>query len=139
MGIDTTRERRRDHRLYVPATAVLFVEGVEIGQYAVDNLSPGGALLTGDMSFERGESVQLLLQMDGGDETVQLDARVVRTHLVSGPGSAIAVAFELASAGVEDALREALVEAPVELPERVTPELWDIDDPDIVAIIPQPN
>jgi hypothetical protein len=140
MAIDPSWERRREHRLTVPATAVLFLEGVELGQFAVDNLSPAGALFTGDLGVARGERVSVLLTIPEASP-LELDARVARSSRL-GATFALGVEFEHWSAFTEDALRELIVGAKTasELPPTSPglPELWEMDDPELIEVVPPP-
>ena len=140
MTIDATRERRKDSRLEVPATAYVWLEGYELGPYAVDNLSPGGALLTGEISPATGDVIQVLLVLPS-QPALELDARVVRRERLPGEGARLAVRFEHWSASTEDALREALFGATSVAPDeerRSLPPFFDVTDPDLVPIVPPP-
>ncbi len=142
MTIETRRERRKEGRLELPATAYVWLEGYELGPYAVDNLSVGGALLTGDMTASLGDLVQVLLVLPG-EEALELDARVMRVDAKIGSTVQMGVAFEHWSASAEDALREALYGA-TSLADRDAdreslPPFFESDDPDFVKIIPPPR
>ena len=130
-------DRRGEPRLGAPASAVLLVAGEEVGRYAVDNLSIDGALITGEVALRRGERIQLLLQV-GRAHPIEVDARVVHRQSTPAHDCALGVTFEHTSAATEDSLREALLGSPVDVPGELLPELWDVDDPDIVALVPPP-
>lgn len=130
-------ERRKHPRMQVPARAVLLCDGVEIGQYAVDNLSPGGALLTGEVAPSRGELLQILLEVDGRSAPIEVDAMVVRNSRRDSSDDSIAVRFEHWSSATEDAIREALYGAPGTRPEIRMPELCY--DEDFIEIVPPPR
>lgn len=138
--IDTTRERRREARLEVPSSAILFLEGIELGMYAVDNLSPHGALLTGDVAALQGDMVTVLLFLEGRPP-VEVDGRIVRLDRSVGSVVRMGVAFDHWSAATEDALRETLygvtsISADEDL---AMPRIDDVEDPDIVPLIPEPT
>jgi hypothetical protein len=142
MTIDTRRERRKEGRLELPATAYVWLEGYELGPYAVDNLSVAGALLTGEMTAALGDLVQILLVLPGED-ALELDARVVRVEDNAGSMVQMGIAFEHWSATAEDALREALYGATSvgerEAERESLPPFFESDDPDFVKIVPPPR
>jgi len=137
--IDSSRERRRDARLAVPSTAILFLEGIELGMYAVDNLSPGGALLTGDVAALQGDMVTVLLILEGRPP-VEVDGEIVRLDRSVGSVVRMGIAFDHWSAATEDALRETLYGVTSFASEEgVTfPRLDDVDDPDVIPFFPEP-
>ena len=143
MKMDWTRERRRNHRFSISATAVLFLEGVELGQFAVDNLSVTGALFTGEIGAPRGDRVVALLSISGYP-SIEVDARIVRVSRSQGVVR-MAVELEHWSAATEDVLREALLgahsasEMPPPPHDVALPEAWEMDDPDLIEIIPPPR
>ncbi len=136
--IDPSWERRKEHRLAVPATAVLFLEGVELGQFAVDNLSTSGGLFTGDIGLSRGDSISVLLTVPG-HHPVDVDATVMRASRI-GVSVKLGVRFEHWSSSTEDMLRELLLGTSDGLPETppTLPELWEMDDPDLIEVVPMP-
>ena len=139
MRFDPTRERRREHRLDLAATAVVFLEGVELGEFAVDNLSLAGALLTGDIGAAPDDPLTVMLTVDG-QETIEIDARVVRVAR-SGGCTQLGVGFEHASWVSEDALRAVLLGGhdraePWSGPELEIPSSWELDDTDLDDILP---
>lgn len=133
------RERRRNTRRRVPSTAVLFLEGIELGMYGVDNLSPGGALLTGDIAALQGDMVTVLLVLDGRPP-IEVDGLIVRLDRSVGSTVRMGVAFEHSSSATEDALSETLygVSAIPDREDLAFPRLDDIGDPDIIPVVPEP-
>lgn len=140
MRIDPKRERRREHRVVVSASAVLFLEGVELGEFAVDNLSVWGALFTGDIGAAPDDRLTALLTISGLP-AIEVDARVVRVRRSQGCVK-MAVELEHWSSFSEDALREALLGArsKSEMPPVAPhlPEPWEMDDPDLIEVVPPP-
>lgn len=137
--IDSTQERRRNERLRVRSTAVLLLEGIELGSYAVDNLSPGGALLTGDISALQDDQVTVLLLIHGRP-SIEVDGRIMRLDRSVGSTIRMGVAFEHASSATEDALWELLYgeSAISEDPQTALPTFDDIGDPDMIPLVPEP-
>lgn len=101
------RDRRKHRRAAVNATAVLLDEGVELGHYLVQNLSAGGALLTGDDGPELGSLLTVLLEIEG-QTPFELAGHVIRRKERLGQLSAIAVAFEHESGYTEDLILSAM-------------------------------
>ncbi|MBW2460671.1 MAG: PilZ domain-containing protein, partial [Deltaproteobacteria bacterium] len=127
---DSERERRRNTRRMVPSTAVLFLEGIELGMYGVDNLSPAGALLTGDIAALQGDMVTVLLVLDGR-RPVEVDGLIVRLDRSVGSTVRMGIAFEHSSSATEDALSETLygVSAIPDREDLAFPRLEDVGDP----------
>jgi len=138
MRFDPTRERRRAHRLDVAATAVVFLEGVELGEFAVDNLSLAGALLTGDMGAAVDDPLTVMLTVDG-QETIELEARVVRVARSRGCTN-LGVVFDHESWVTEDSLRAVLMgghdRAEPWAADLEIPSTWEIDESDLDDILP---
>jgi len=136
---DSTQERRRSTRRRVQSTAVLFLEGIELGMYGVDNLSPGGALLTGDVAALQGDMVTVLLILDG-QRPVEMDGMIVRLDRSVGSTVRMGVAFEHSSSATEDAISETLygISAVPDREDLAFPHLEDLGDPDIIPVVPEP-
>jgi len=104
-------DNRRSHeRVSVPTTAVLFQGEAAVGRYVVQNVSAGGALLTGRRTVGPQADVRLLLPLVG-DEPMVLGARIKRRAQALNGLVAVAVAFEHESALSETAFREAVLHA----------------------------
>jgi hypothetical protein len=123
--------------LAVPASAVLFLEGIELGMYGVDNLSPGGAMVTGDVAAARGERLTAMLLFTNRPP-IEVDAHVTRLDRSVGSLVRMGLRFDHWSAATEDALRDALYGSTSIRPDRIElDEMWD--DPDLVPIVPEPR
>jgi hypothetical protein len=105
----------------------------------VDNLSPSGALLTGDVAALQGDVVTVLLLLDGRPP-VEVDGEIVRLDRSVGSLVRMGVHFDHASAATEDALRETLygVTSIAVDHDLTLPQFDDIDDPDLVPLVPEP-
>jgi len=111
MTIDARRERRHHNRLSLPASAILFLDGVELGHYIVQDLCAGGALLTGSVATTmKGDVVQVLLHLPG-QPPLEIDACVRRMVDTVGHMVAVGIEFEHEDAFTEDAIQEALLGA----------------------------
>lgn len=93
------RERRRWPRAEVPAIAHLIRRERWLGNYAVDDLSAGGAALIGAPRLEAGDEVDVILHVYG-ETPVALSARVARAPA----GGTVALAFSRASPQLEERL-----------------------------------
>ncbi|MBX3269110.1 MAG: PilZ domain-containing protein [Sandaracinaceae bacterium] len=97
---------RRDH-VDLSATATLLQRGEAVGRFTVQNLSAGGALLTGGHDVARAAPLRLLLELPGG-ETLAVGAHV-RRRARAGDTVALAVAFRHLDPGSEDRIQDAVV------------------------------
>src|SRR5690606_4544460 len=100
-------ERRRFARINLGATATLLQRGGQVGRFTVQNLSAGGALLTGASDVARSAPLRVLLELPDG-EALTLGARVLRRAKAGGL-VALAVAFRHISAASEDRIQDALL------------------------------
>lgn len=106
MAIVSTRAGNRDSGII--ATAIVFHRDRPVGRYVVQDLSAGGALLTGSGAVKPGARVRVLLSFPDCD-LVSLDARVQRAGVEPGGIASIEVAFRHRSDATEDLIqREAL-------------------------------
>lgn len=105
---DGQAERRRFARIDLPATAMLLQRGGQVGRFTVQNLSAGGALLTGACDVLRSAPLRVLLELPTG-EAVAVGAHV-RRRARTGDMVALAVAFRHISAASEDRIQDALLE-----------------------------
>lgn len=101
-------DRRRFARVDVPATATLLQRGGSVGRFTVQNLSAGGALLTGGHDVRTSAPLRVLLELPGR-EPLTLGAHVKR-RAVDGDLVALAVAFRHITESSEDRIQDALLE-----------------------------
>lgn len=117
-------ERRRHQRVNLPARAWMLHRQERIGKFTVNDLSAGGAVLTGGHSVPRGERVRVLLEIPGCDP-MHLDALVVRSVHAFSDVSALAVAFRHRGADTQDVIQDAVLGA---LLRSQRPDVLLIDD-----------
>lgn len=104
------RDRRDHHRVDLDGRALLFQRGDRIGQYAVENLSAGGVLVSGEGDLRPGHLVHVLIDLATGEQTMSLTGSVRRVR--DGDGAlGIAIAFPSLSADQEDAIQDAVLRA----------------------------
>lgn len=101
-------ERRSHSRGDLPITAVLFKRNATLGRFVVQNLSAGGALLTGQHDVDVDERVRVVLPLPGREPLV-LSGRVVRRASAPNQLCVLGVEFEHRSPRTEDEIQEALV------------------------------
>ena len=103
-------DRRSSHRVDLDGRAVLFQRGDHVGQYTLENISAGGAMVSGDRDLRPGHLVHLLIDLERGEETMSLTGSVrrVRDH---NDGVGLAIAFPVLSADQEDAIHNAVLRA----------------------------
>lgn len=102
---------RRDHpRVDLGGRAVLFQRGDPVGQYALENLSAGGVLVSGEGDLRAGHLVHLLIDLASGDPTMSLTGSVRRVR-DDKDGDGMAIAFPSLSADQEDAIQNAVLRA----------------------------
>ncbi len=101
-----THERRRSPRAVVLGTATVLTDAGPKGPYILENLSAGGALLSGAEGFAVGTSVRLLLRLSGA--TYRLEGVVVRQHPLGGRET-LAIAFQRTPAPVEQTIHGLVV------------------------------
>jgi hypothetical protein len=101
-------ERRAHPRVSFQATARLFTESRIIGDYAVRDLSVGGALLHGTVAPAVGEVIGVWIASTQLG-AVRLAAEVVRALPVSGGGIAVGIAFRNPPTKIEAMIQEAVL------------------------------
>ncbi len=95
-------------RVDVPVTALLLQRGGAVGRFTVQNLSAGGAILTGAHDVRRSAPLRVLLEMPSG-EALSVGAHV-RRRAITGGLVALAVAFRHISEASEDRIQDAMLE-----------------------------
>jgi hypothetical protein len=104
------RERRDHHRVDLDGRAVLFQRGDPVGQYALENLSAGGVMVSGDGELRPGHLVHVLIDLTTGEQTISLTGSIRRVR-DGANGSGVAIAFPSLSADQEDAIQDAVLRA----------------------------
>ena len=114
------RDRRSNHRVDLDGRAVLFQRGDRVGQYTLENISAGGALIYGSRDLRPGHLVHLLIDLATGGETMSLTGSVRRVRdQLNGSGNGrgnrngvgLAISFPVMSADQEDAIHDAVLRA----------------------------
>jgi len=90
--------------------ALLFQRGDRVGQYTLENISAGGAMVSGDRDLRPGHLVHLLIDLAAGEETMSLTGSVRRVRDKNN-GVALAIAFPILSPDEEDAIHDAVLRA----------------------------
>jgi hypothetical protein len=90
--------------------ALLFQRGDRVGQYTLENISAGGAMVSGGRDLRPGHLVHLLIDLATGEETMSLTGSVRRVHDKNN-GVALAIAFPILSPDEEDAIHDAVLRA----------------------------
>lgn len=104
------RERRDHHRVDLNGRAVLFHRGDPVGQYALENLSAGGVMVSGEGDLRPGHLVHVLIDLSAGEQTMSLTGSIRRVRGGTN-GSGVAIAFPSLSADQEDAIQDAVLRA----------------------------
>ena len=104
------RDRRLDPRVDLGGRAVLFSRGDPIGRYKLENVSAGGALISGDRELRPGHLVHALMDLATGEAPMSMTAAVRRVRDVS-HGVGMALTFPVLSADQEDAIHDAVLRA----------------------------
>jgi len=136
LGMENTprTERRRYSRAngraatdQLPLTAVLFRRDAALGRFTVQNLSAGGALLTGRRDVAVDERVRVLLPLPGRAPLV-VDGKIARRATAGSDLVVLAVQFRHRSPSSEDAIQEALVRELSRRAELETPSVLVVQD-----------
>lgn len=104
------QDRRSSHRVDLDGRAVLFQRGHHVGQFRLENISAGGALVSGERELRPGHLVHLLIDFETGEETMSLTGSVRRVR-DGNNGVGLAIAFPILSADQEDAIHDAVLRA----------------------------
>lgn len=122
-------ERRLFARARVVATATVWVRGLCKGSYIVENLSWGGAYLSGGPAIRAGEDVKVVIELEKGPAEVR--ARVLRSEAQVRDAS-LALRFEEPSRRARDAIGAAVADALARAAEdssvRAEPTVLVVDD-----------
>lgn len=114
------RDRRSNHRVDLDGRAVLFQRGDHVGQYTLENISAGGALISGTCDARPGHLVHLLIDLAPGVETMSLTGSIRRVREQgnengsedsNGRRVGLAISFPVLSADQEDAIHDAVLRA----------------------------
>jgi CheY-like chemotaxis protein len=122
---ESSWERRRWPRAKVPAAVQLIVEQRLVGNYAVENLSAGGALLSGGPPVPLGTVGEVVVHL-GARRRLFLLARIIRS------GEAIAVAFQDLPSNTEDLLQNLVLTELEEQRKRTPPSALIVDDSEMI-------
>jgi len=104
------QDRRLSHRVDLDGRAVLFQRGHHVGQYTLENISAGGAFVSGERDLRPGHLVHLLIDFATGEETMSLTGSVRRVR-DKDDGVGLAIAFPVLSPDQEDAIHDAVLRA----------------------------
>ncbi|NNE17387.1 MAG: PilZ domain-containing protein [Myxococcales bacterium] len=104
------KNRRSSHRVDLDGRAILSQRGDRVGQYTLQNISAGGAMVSGDRKLRPGHLVHLLIDLNAGEETMSLTGSIRRVRGDNG-GVALAIAFPILSPDQEDAIHNAVLRA----------------------------
>jgi hypothetical protein len=99
------KDRRSHGRSDLLATAIVVHRNRPVGWFVVQNLSAGGALLTGSHAVEAGQRVRVLLRLSA-QRMVAVWGKVVRRSPSAGGVVSLAVAFPHPSDVTQDVLQE---------------------------------
>ena len=110
------RDRRLHHRVDLEGRALVLQRGDVVGQYALANLSAGGAFITGERDLRPGHLVHVLIDLATGDPPMSLTGAVHRVRGDNGSdseggGVSLAIHFPALSADQEDAIHDAVLRA----------------------------
>jgi hypothetical protein len=97
-------------RASLTTTALLMQKNEPLGRFLVQELSAGGAVLTGRAEGLSSDRVRVLLELPGGD-AVRVPGTVIRRHGTVHDLSALQVAFRHSGPESEDAIQEAALKA----------------------------
>ena len=112
------QDRRSNHRVDLDGRAVLFQRGDHVGQYTLENISAGGAFISGTRDLRPGHLVHVLIDFASGVETMSLTGSVRRVRerenengnaIENGNTVGLAISFPVLSADQEDAIHDAVV------------------------------
>lgn len=102
------QERRLHERIELGAHTVVFHRGDPIGRYALQNLSAGGALITGKHDLRRGHLVHVLLDLQGDEDPMSVSASIHEVRKAD-QGVGMALTFPCLSPDQEDRIHDAVL------------------------------
>lgn len=99
------------HRVDVDGRAVLFQRGDHVGQYALRNLSAGGAFISGERHLRPGHLVHVLMDLAASDhdQPMSLTGSIHRVREADN-GVSVALRFPALSADQEDTIQDAVLQ-----------------------------
>lgn len=122
-------DRRRSARSMDTATNAVLLEGGDpVGQVAVQNLSAGGALLSGHVAATGKRPLRLLLEIGLRAEPIRLGANIRRQSLVAPETISLAVRFRHVTSDTEDLIQEMVLGELVRKWNSVHPAVLVIDE-----------
>ena len=103
-------DRRSHHRVDLDGRAVLFQRGDHVGQYALENLSAGGAFISGERDLRPGHLVHVLIDLAASDhhQPMSMTGSIHRVREADN-GVSLALRFPALSADQEDAIQDAVL------------------------------
>ena len=102
-------ERRKHRRMALGGRAVVFRHGDPIGNYSVQNLSAGGALMTGERDVRRGHLVHVFMNLENANAPLSLTASVQQVRKAEHNDVGLAMVFRALSADDEDRIHDSLL------------------------------
>jgi len=102
------RERRGHHRVDLDGRALVLQRGNVVGRYSLENLSAGGAFVSGEKAVRPGHLVHVLLDLALGEPALSVTGSVHRVEN-GGSGVSLALHFPALSADQEDAIHDAVL------------------------------
>ena len=128
------RERRTRARARRIGSAIVYLNAWQANEYAVEDLSAGGALLTCGAPIRVGRNVRVVLRVLGFPP-IAVDAKVLRR--ADDPRDGVAVAFIDLEAAVEDLIQDVVLSTLVGRRPRAEPAEvfveWAADEPSASA------
>jgi hypothetical protein len=104
------RDRRSHHRVDLAGRALVLQRGAVVGQFALENLSAGGAFITGERELRPGHLVHVLIDLATGDQPMSVTGSVHRVRDRDN-GVSLALHFPTLSADQQDAIQDAVLRA----------------------------
>ncbi|MDH3842654.1 MAG: PilZ domain-containing protein [Myxococcales bacterium] len=101
-------DRRVHHRVDLDGRAVVFQRGAHVGQYALENLSAGGAFISGERELRPGHLVHVLIDFAAGNPPMSMTGSIHRVREADN-GVSLAIRFPVLSADQEDAIQDAVL------------------------------
>lgn len=99
-------ERRSDSRTELAVTATVMCRNEAVARYTVQNLSAGGALLTGTVGLDENETYWVLLELPPDPLSCEV---TIKRQVRSDSVVAIAIAFEHTTESSEDRIQDGVL------------------------------